>query len=539
MSQTFAELGLNPEQIAGLEALGYEQPTKLQSEAIPQLLAGRDIVAEAPSGSGRTVAYVLPILQTLDPEVEGVQVIVLVETGDDALRVAELFQQLNQRPDLHVVPVRAGQPINREVERLTPNTSIVIGTPKRLREHITRESFSSEQVQFVVLDGANQLLSKKRSEVIEEILDQLPASRQSAVFAAELNSDIQEMADQHLFEPVVLKRDATAVAMPLIKHRYQSVANGEKTAALIRLLDSENINRALVYTNLRTTTAEISRLLQAQGYTAAALHKNSDADARESFVRNWREENISFLVITDLAADSLVLETPFAISFDVPTDAEAYAKRTKLVSENGTHFSLVTPRERRLLSEIENFLGQRVKAVLPPTSATAVSQRTEAFKQRLRDIINKSNLEVYMLLLNDLAEEGYDWAEIAGAAVSMVQHTQADTIFTRRSDRRTSQPSRYRDSSRDRGRREKDEEREVETGYVRLVMDAGYDISVRPKDIVGAIANEANIPGRAVGNIDIRDRFTYVEVQEEYVDRVLTRVPSTRLRGRIVTFRRA
>ena len=537
MSQTFAELGLNPELTAGLEALGYEQPTKLQSVVIPQLLAGRDVVAEAPPGSGKTAAFILPILQTLDPEIEGVQVIVVTGSGDDSTRTANLFRDLSHRSDIQIVPVRGGQPITREVERLTDTTTIVVGTAARLSEHVERETFGLDQVQFVVLDSAELLLSKKRQPLVEQLLDKLPASRQTAVFASQLNNLVQNLADQHLFEPVVLKRETAAAAMPLIKHRYQIVTDIEKPSALARLLDSENINRAIIYTNLSTETDDIARMLQAQGYAVGHLHKGSKASERNSLVRNWKEENIAFLVLTDSASTDLVIDTPYAISFNIATDADTYALRTRLVAENGTFFSLVTARERRLLSEIETHLGQRIKAVLPPTRATAVAKRTETFKQRLRDIIKTRNLEVYMLLLNELAEEGYDWSELAAAAMSLVQHSQTDAPQQRRTDRRQSAPSRYRDSSRS-SSRERDEDREVETGYVRLIMDAGYDIGVRPKDIVGAIANEANIPGRAVGNIDIRDRFTHVEVQEDYVERVLTRVPSTRLRGRVVTFRK-
>jgi len=543
MSQTFAELGLNPELTAGLEALGYEQPTKLQSDVIPQLLAGRDVVAEAPPGSGKTAAFILPILQTLDPEIEGVQVIVVTGSGDDATRTANLFQEFSHRSDIQIVPVRGGQPITREVERLKDTTTIVVGTSARLSEHVERETFSLEEVQFVVLDSAELLLSKRRQPQVEQLLDRLPASRQTAVFASQLNNLVQNLADQHLFEPVVLKRETSAAAMPLIKHRYQIVTDIEKSTSLARLLDSENINRAIIYTNLSTETDDIAGMLHAQGYAVGRLHQGSKASEKNSLVRNWQEENIAFLVSTDSAATDLVIDTPYAMSYNIATDADTYALRTRLVAENGTIFSLVTARERRLLSEIETHLGQRIKAVLPPTRATAVAKRTETFKQRLRDIIKTRNLEVYMLLLNELAEEGYDWSELAAAAMSLVQHSQTDSPQQRRGDRRQSgSSSRYRDSSREGGgrpqSRERDEDREVETGYVRLIMDAGYDIGVRPKDIVGAIANEANIPGRAVGNIDIRDRFTYVEVQEDYVERVLTRVPSTRLRGRVVTFRR-
>lgn len=559
MSQTFAELGLNPERIAGLEVLGYEKPSRLQREVIPQILAGRDVVVEGAPGSGKTAAFVLPILQTLNPDVVGIQVMVFVPTGGDAARVAAVFQSLNANQNLHIVPVSEDQPIAREAARIDRTAVIIIGTPGRIKAHIERETFGLEQVQVVVIDGADQLLDDDQIETLAAVLDQAPGSRQTSLFATQLDTDLQEFAEQHLFEPVVLKREAGPVAMPLIKHRYQSVNQGDKTTAMLRLLDGENIDRALVFINLRPDAERIAQVLRTAGYHAATLHSRTPAETREGLVRSWRDESLNFLVLTQAAAADLVLEVPYALSFDVPTDAETYANRAKLVVENGSLFTLLAPRERAMLSEIENFLGMRVKAVLPPTRADTVAQRTEAFKQALRDIIGRSNLEIYMMLLNDLAEEGHDWSEIAAAAVSMLQHAQTETIFTKRTDRRpppaasqpqsttyssSPAPQRYREPVREREQerersRPRDEEREVEAGYIRLIMDAGYDIGVRPKDIVGAIANEANIPGRAVGNIDIRDRFTYVEVQEEFIDRVLNRVPSTRLRGRVVTFRRA
>lgn len=548
MSQTFAELGLNPERMAGLESLGYEQPSKLQTEVIPQLLAGKDIVAEAAPGSGKTAAYVVSILQTLDPEATGVQVLVITTDGADAGRVAAYFQMLGSGRHLHIVPVAETQPLARETERLDLTAAIVIGTPGRIKEHLERDSFNLDQIQFVVLDDADQLIAGDNLEIIENILDQAPAGRQTAVFAKEVDAKIQELAYQHLFEPVVLKREAGAVAMPIIKHRYQSLASGSKTDALLRLLDGENIDRGLVYVNLRSETERVAQVLMAQGYHAAALHGGNAGDVKDSLVRSWGDDTLDFMVVTDSAAADLVLETDYVISYDVPTDAEAYASRSKLVAETGTQISLVAPRERALLSEIETFLGFRIKAVLPPTRADTVTQRSEAFKQKLVEAINRSNLEIYMPMLSELTQEGYDWSEVAAAAISIIQHANIDTIYTRRPERSSQPQSRYRDTGRserpprtERSRppmRERNEDREVEAGYVRLTMDAGYDIGVRPKDIVGAIANEANIPGRAVGNIDIRDRFTFVEVQDEYVDRVLTRVPSTRLRGRVVSFRR-
>ena len=547
MSQTFAELGLNPERMAGLEALGYEKPSRLQRDVVPQLLAGRDVVVEAAPGSGKTAAYVLPILQTLDPEGVGIQVIVLVPTAADATRVSALFQGLHESQNIHVVPVCDEQPIAREAGRLDRTATIVVGTPGRVKAHLERETFTLEQVQVVVIDGTDELLAADQGDTIETLLDQMPGGRQTAVFATVFDTELQDLVEQHLFEPVLIRREASFVPIPLLKHRYQNIQFGDKSAVLTRLLDGENIDRGLVYVNLRPEAEHVAQLLRSYGYHAAALTSRTDAETNESLVRSWRDDNLDFLVLTDAGAGDLVLETPLALCYDIPTDAETYANRAKLVAENGSVFTLVAPRERALLSEIENFLGLRVKAVLPPTRADSVSQRTETFKGTLREIIGRSNLEIYMMLLNDLAQEGHDWSELAAAAVSMIQHTQTETIFTRRTERRPSPaPSsasapRFREPSRERERereRPREEDREVEAGYVRLIMDAGYDIGVRPKDIVGAIANEANIPGRAVGNIDIRDRFTYVEVQDEFVDRVLTRVPSTRLRGRVVTFRR-
>ncbi len=551
MSQTFAELGLNPERMAGLDALGYELPSRLQRDVVPQLLAGRDVVVEAAPGSGKTAAFVLPILQTLNPEGEGIQVIVLVANGADATRISALFQALHESQNIHVVPVSDEQPIAREVGRLDRTATIVVGTPGRVKAHVERETFTLEHVQMVVIDSADELLTADQGDTIETLLDQMPGARQTAVFATVFDAELQDLVEQHLFEPVLIRREAVSAPIPLLKHRYQNIQLGDKDTVLSRLLDGENIDRGLVYVNLRPQAEHVAQLLRSYGYHAATLTGQTDAETRESLVRSWRDENLDFLVLTDAGGDGLVLETPLSLSYDIPTGAEIYASRTRLVAENGSVFTLVAPRERSLLSEIENFLGLRVKAVLPPARADAVAQRTEAFKATLREIIGRSNLEIYMMLLNDLAQEGHDWSELAAAAVSMLQHTQTETIFTRRTERRPASPSapaasqRYREPARERDRdrdrereRPREEDREVEAGYIRLIMDAGYDIGVRPKDIVGAIANEANIPGRAVGNIDIRDRFTYVEVQEEFVDRVLTRVPSTRLRGRVVTFRR-
>ena len=543
MSQTFTDLGLTPELIAGLEAMGLEKPTALQVEVIPHLLAGRDVVAEAPSGSGRTTSYALPILQTLDAEVSGAQVIVLVGGSDNAIRAGSLFQLLNPHKHLRVVSLYAGRSLAREAEQLDETAAIIVGTPPRIREHVNREALSLDNVQFVIIEDIDYLLSRRQQSVIEELFDNMPAGRQTTLFAARIEELLHDFADEHLFEPVFLQREPTAITVPLINHRYQTIPSGDKDDALIRLLDGENISRALIFARLRPQTETIAFALQTRGYNSAPLHTGMDDSERENALMKWREGMVDFLVMTDAVAEEMVLESAYVISYDIATDLQSYVTRSRLVEENGVHFSLVLGRERALLNEIETSLGQRIRAVLSPTRATVVAQKAEAYKQRIKSIVQREHLEPYMLLLNDLAKEGFDWSEIAAAAVILSQKPQeTERVFSRdrRPDHQRRQTSSsYRPSSPRPQQRERFyEDREVEEGYVRLVMDAGYDIGVRPKDIVGAIANEANVPGRAVGNIDIRDRYTYIEVQQEYVDRILSRVPTTRLRGRNVTFRK-
>jgi ATP-dependent RNA helicase DeaD len=542
MSQTFTDLGLTPELVAGLEAMGLEKPTALQIDVIPHILAGRDIVAEAPSGSGRTTSYALPILQTLNAEVSGAQVIVLVGGSDNAIRAGSLFQLLNPHKHLRVVSLYAGRSLAREAEQLDETAAIVIGTPPRIREHVNREALSLDNVQFVVIEDIDYLLSRRQQTVIEELLDAMPAGRQTTMFAARVEDLLHDFADEHLFEPVMLQREPVAITVPLINHRYQTIPSGDKDDTLIRLLDGENISRALIFARLRPQTEVISFALQTRGYNSAPLHMGMDSSERENALMKWREGMLDFLVLTDAVSRDMMAESPYVISYNCASDIQDYVSRSRMVEENGVHFTLVLGRERALLSEIETNLGQRISAVISPTRATVVAQKAEAYKQRIKSIVQREHLEPYMLLLNDLAKEGFDWSEIAAAAVVLSQKPQeTERVFSRESRR----PDQRRQSSyrptqhRPTQQRERIyEDREVEDGYVRLVMDAGYDIGVRPKDIVGAIANEANVPGRAVGNIDIRDRYTYIEVQNDYVERILSRVPTTRLRGRNVTFRK-
>ena len=544
MNQTFMDLGLTPEIIAGLERMGLEQPTALQTEIIPHILAGRDILAEAPSGSGRTVGYALPILQTLDAETPGAQVLVLVGGSDNAIRAGSLFQQLNPHEGLRVVSLYAGRSLAREAEQLDDTAAIIIGTPPRIREHVNREALSLEHVQFVVIEDIDYLLSRRQQTVIEELFDMMPAGRQTTMFAARVEESLQDFADEHLFEPVMIQREPVAITVPLINHRYQAIPSGDKEEALVRLLDGENISRALIFASLRPKVEQIAFDLNTRGYQSAALHLGMEASDREAILARWQEGILDFLVLTDGVTSGLMLESPYVISYDVAPDIQTYVSRSRLVEENGVHFSLVLGRHRALLNEIQTQLGQPIRALLSPTRASVVAQKAEAYKKRIKAIVHREHLEPYMLLLNDLAKEGIDWSEIAAAAVILSQKPQeTERVFERQrpqyDQRRYSGPSTgYRPQPRPQPRERIYEDREVEEGYVRLVMDAGYDIGVRPKDIVGAIANEANVPGRAVGNIDIRDRYTYIEVQEEYVDRILQRVPSTRLRGRTVTFRK-
>jgi ATP-dependent RNA helicase DeaD len=524
---SFADLGLREPLLRALGDVGYEAPTPIQSATIPLLLAGRDLIGQAQTGTGKTAAFGLPLLQKLDIGDRAVQALVLTPTRELAIQVAEALHVYGRHlQGLVTLPVYGGQPLYPQQKRLERGVHVVVGTPGRLMDHLRRGTLRLDRVRMVVLDEADEMLRMGFIEDVEWILGQAPAAsagRQTALFSATMPPPVRRIAANYLHDPATLEGGRRSVTVPSIEQRWLLVPYQRKLEALTRLLETEETEAVLVFTRTKIAAAEVAEKLEARGYGVAAMHGDMNQAQRERTIEKLRAGALEIVVATDVAARGLDVERiSHVVNFDIPSDAEAYVHRigrTGRAGRSGKAVLFVTPRERRMLQEIERFTGRRIAPMTVPSAADVAARRKELFKDALRRAVESDDLELHMSMIEELVEEGLDLAELAAAAASLARRdrpVEADVVEP---------PPREPHQARD--------------GMVRLFLDSGRLAGIRAGDIVGAIANEAGITGREIGAIDIHDRFSLVEIPERHHERVIERMSRASLRGRPVHIRRA
>jgi ATP-dependent RNA helicase DeaD len=539
---SFEDLGLGAPLRQALSEVGYEAPTPIQTLALPALLAGRDLIGQAQTGTGKTAAFGLPLLQRLDPARREVQALVLTPTRELALQVAEaLHTYARHLPPLVILPVYGGQPIDGQQRRLERGTHVVVGTPGRVMDHLRRGTLRLDALRFAVLDEADEMLRMGFLEDVEWILSQAPpssAGRQTALFSATLPPAVRQISRQHLHDPVAVEPERATLTVPATAQRYLHVAQQQKLDALTRLLETEPTDAVLVFTRTKNAAAEVSDRLEARGYSVAALHGDMGQPLRERVVERLREGSIEVVVATDVAARGLDVERiSHVVNYDMPNDVEAYIHRigrTGRAGRTGVAVLFVTPRERRMLQEIERTTGQRLMPMRMPTPADVAARRTEQLKQALRKTIADEELDLYLSLVEELAGEGFDMAELAAAGAWLSRRERPLEVALEPIHPPSSSSASHGGPSREPAG---GPPRPTPGGMVRLFLNAGRMGGVRPADIVGALANEGGIPGKEIGAIDIYERFSFVEIPVGYQEPLLARMAKATLRGRPLEIR--
>jgi len=519
---TFADLGLAEPLLKILLEVGYEAPTPIQAKTIPVLLAGRDLIGQAQTGTGKTAAFALPILQRLDLARAEPQALVLAPTRELAIQVAEAFHTYSKYVGrVSVLPVYGGQPIDRQQQRLVRGVHVVVGTPGRILDHLRRGTLRLDSVRTAVLDEADEMLRMGFIEDVDSILSQAPGEdRQTALFSATMPPEIRRVASRHLKNPVSIAIERHTLTVPATEQRFLILAPQQKLDALSRILETEPAEAVLIFTRTKTGAAEVAEKLQARGYAAEAMHGDMNQIQRESVIRRLRSGQVEIVVATDVAARGLDVDRiSIVINYDIPNDVEAYVHRigrTGRAGRSGVAVLFVSPRERRMMQDIERFTGQRLQPMKMPTRADVAARRMALFKESIRKTLAEGDLDLYLTLVEELVEEGLDVSEIAAAAARLARGDKPLEVALEPEPRDVPQ---------------------TEDGMVRLFIPAGSRAGVRPADIVGAIANEADVPGKAIGAIDIYDSFTFVEVPARYGPQVLERMAKATIRGRQVEVR--
>jgi ATP-dependent RNA helicase DeaD len=513
----FAALGLSPVALRGVRAAGFEAPTPIQAQAIPILLAGRDLVGQAQTGTGKTAAFALPMIERLDPDQQAPQALVLTPTRELAIQVAEAIYTLGRDRSLRVLPIYGGQPIDRQLRSLRRGVQVVVGTPGRMLDHLRRGSMDLSHVRLVVLDEADEMLAMGFIEDVEAILQALPAERQTALFSATMPPPIAALSRKYLREPQRLAIEPKQRTVSLTRQTYYEVLPAHKKDALARILDMETPGSTIVFCRTRREVDELGESLRARGYLAESLHGDMGQPERDRVMRRFREGQADLLIATDVAARGLDIESVTHVSnYDIPWDVESYIHRigrTGRAGRTGDAITLVSPRERRQLSFIERATGVRIQSMRLPTAADIAARRRELFKESVREQVREGDLEAFLITVEELSEE-HDATEVAAAALKLLWEQQKGAAVDVQS-------------------MDGDGER-AEVGMTRLFLTAGRNQGIRPADLVGAISNEAGIPGEAIGAIDIMDNCAFVEVPEAMAERVIEALGQAKLRGRRV-----
>jgi ATP-dependent RNA helicase DeaD len=572
----FAALELDPRLLSAIAALGYEEPTPIQREAIPPLLAGRDLLAEAPTGTGKTAAFALPTLQRIPVGRAGdgsTSALILVPTRELAMQVAEALTKYGREMGARVLPVYGGQPIGQQLRSLRRGVDIVVATPGRAVDHLKRGSLRFDEVRVVILDEADEMLDMGFAEDLEAILSATPAERQTALFSATISPTITRIAKRHLREPARIKVHAekpSGDGPALVRQVAYVVRRTDKLAALCRILDVEDPTSALVFGRTRGEVDDLAEALSARGHDAGALHGGLSQEGRDRMMGRFRDGSLDVLVATDVAARGLDIEhVSHVVNYDVPSNPDAYVHRigrTGRAGREGVAITLVEPREHRLLRNIEASTRSKFEIAHLPTVADLRERRTEVLRANLREALLGDGYDRFRGVVEPLTDE-FDLVDIALAAVSLIEGAGAqdsDEVELSspplvagppaRGARRGPAPARGgggpgapgapgrgpgTTARGGRGPAGPSVDRPGSGGpWVRLFVGGGRRAGIRPGDLVGAITNEAGVPGSVVGAIQINDAFSLVDVQESVADDVGRALAGATIRGRRLQVRR-
>ncbi len=515
MKTPFHELGLKPEITKAIDALGFEEPSPIQKQAIPALMNGFDIVAQAPTGTGKTAAFAIPIMELIDPTKRTVQALVLAPTRELAVQVAEASHSIGRHCRVNVLPVYGGQAYEHQLRGLRAGAHLVVGTPGRVMDHIRRGTLQLDTVRFVVLDEADEMLDMGFIDDIQLILDQTPPGRQMALFSATMPPRIQALARRYMKSPQTIAVAHEAQDVPLTHQVYYETQQRGKRDALTNILDMQEPHSAIIFCRTRSEAADLASMLQARGYGADAIHGDMSQALRERVLAKFRTNKITLLVATDVAARGLdIPDVSHVINFDIPDDADAYVHRigrTGRMGRKGEAITLVTPRELRLLRVIEKDIHKKLKPLQLPTYEDVAARRTTSFMEELRKTLRSGTGEPYGLVAAELAQE-FSPLQIAAGAIQLAYEA------TGRPALGAAPPA-------------AESGRMNQAEMTRLVLDAGRRRGVRPGDIIKSVAKDAGIPGSDFGNIDVQDDATFVEVRSTVASKILERAAIVSLRG--------
>nr|WP_136250505.1 DEAD/DEAH box helicase [Ningiella ruwaisensis] len=560
---TFKDLNLPDAILQALEKVGYEKPSPIQAKSIPLLLEGHDLLGQAQTGTGKTAAFALPMLSNINPDDKFVQLLVLAPTRELAIQVAEAFQvyaSFSQK--IKVLPVYGGQSYDNQIRQLKRGVQVVVGTPGRIIDHIKRKTLKLDQLKFLVLDEADEMLRMGFIDDVELILSHAPKERQTALFSATMPDPIKKITKNYLNNPQHVKIASKVSTASTIRQRYCQVAGHHKLEALTRIMEVEEFDGMIIFVRTKTATIELADKLSARGYDVEPLNGDIPQNARERTVDKLKQGKIDVLVATDVVARGLDVErVSHVVNYDIPYDTESYVHRigrTGRAGRTGDAILFISHREKRLLFAIEKTTKQAIEKMDIPSISQLNESRLDRFKNSVLEAINDESIESYMPVIDSIMQTSEASPELVMAALAKVAQGDEPLLLSE-SDRPDlnakpefkERPSRDRERGRgkdagargkgERGGRERKPSSRVrgkpEEGMQRFRIDVGYAHGAKPGNIVGAIANEANISSKHIGAIDIHDSYSLVDLPQGMPNETQELLKKTRVAGQKLNIR--
>lgn len=520
----FEDMNISNEICRAVLDMGFEEATPIQSQAIPVILEGKDIIGQSQTGTGKTAAFGIPLLERINPEDRRLQALILCPTRELAIQVSEEFRKLLKYKDnIRVLPIYGGQPIDRQIAALRKGTQVVIGTPGRVMDHMRRRTIKAETVQIMVLDEADEMLDMGFREDIETILVKIPEEHQTLLFSATLSPEILDITKRFQKNPEFIKIVRKELTVPNIEQYYFDVKEKTKLDALCRIIDVYDPKLAMVFCNTKKRVDDLVEMLQGRGYFAEGLHGDLKQAQRDKVMQKFRNGTIEILVATDVAARGIdVDDIDVVFNYDVPQDEEYYVHRigrTGRAGKAGKAFTFCVGKEIYKLRDIMRYTKTKIQQQKLPTLSDVEEMKTNIYLEKIKGIIEEGHLTKYIHLVDRLMEEDYTSIDIAAALLKdHLSDVNADDIDAL-DDINLGGTELYG------GEGEK---------MVRLFINAGKKSKIRAKDIVGAIANEAGIPGKTLGEIAIFDEYTFVDVPNEFVRDILHGMKHAKIKGKRV-----
>lgn len=510
---TFTDFKIDTQIIKAIHDMGFEEPSPIQEACIPTVLGGKDTIGQAQTGTGKTAAFGIPIVEkvTLEPKI---QALILTPTRELAIQVSGELQKISKYKKVKTLPIYGGQFIGHQIRALHQGVHVIVGTPGRILDHIRRKTIKLQDVKMLVLDEADEMLDMGFIEDIEAILKVVNKERQTLLFSATMPPEIKRLSKRYMHDPTVIATNQSKVTAPLINQIYYKVLERNKLESLCRIIDSQEVDLGIIFCRTKKGVDELSEALQSRGYLTDGLHGDLSQQQRDKVMKAFRETSIEFLIATDVAARGIDVENvSHVINYDIPQDPESYVHRIGRTGRAGRHglaITLVTPREMKHLRSIEHTTKGLLEPMDLPSAEEVLERQKELWRKQIVEQLNNDDQQpLFEEIINELEGE-YDVKELA---VSLLKIAFADTLPI--------EPKNIYDFG----------ETGATRGMVRFFMNVGRNVNMSRENLVQEISTLVGIPKNTIGRIDIFDKFTFLEVPEDAAPFVYEALKQSRING--------